>query len=87
MTSNLSGDGDAAQVSVSEDEADCDQKQSEKMFKQIGFPEVETNKFNPQDFPKVAKCINKRATKLNELHLKLTSLESPTDAQKSFLGA
>lgn len=77
---------EAGAVSVSEDEADgCTGKESDKIFKQLGFPVVESDKFNPPDFPKVAKCINKRVQKLGDLKKRLDTVTNPTDQQQSLL--
>ena len=73
-------------MSVSEDEADTPQASSEKVFKQLGFPQVETGKFNAQDFPKVAKCISKRTNKLSDMADKLKEVQKPSPQQTAFLG-
>ena len=61
--------------SASEEEADLG-KEGEKVFKQMGFPQVESSKFNPADFPKVAKCINKRVTKLAAFEKQLEGIHN-----------
>lgn len=68
--------------SASEEEADLG-KEGEKVFKQMGFPQVESSKFNPADFPKVAKCINKRVTKLAAFEKQLEGITTKTDQQSS----
>ena len=70
-------------VSVSEEEAD--KNESDKVFKQLGFPQIESSKFNPADFPKVAKCINKRVTKLGGIEKLLGAISTPTPQQSALL--
>ena len=70
---------DEAIESVSEDEADA-LKIDPKIFRQIGLPEVETNKFNPNDFPKFAKALGKHAGKLGDL---IKAFPAKCDAEQS----
>ena len=79
---------DGGRVSdVSEEEATPETVQdSEKLFKQLGFPQVETSKFNPGDYAKIAKCIGKRTSKMSEMVQKINGVETKTDQQKVFLG-
>ena len=82
------GDGvkiEEGHVSVSEDEADC-KDSGDKIFRQLGFPEIESAKFNPADFSKVAKCLTKRSTKLQEMVTSLKAVEKPSGQQQTFLG-
>ena len=82
------GDGVKPQeghVSVSEDEADCAET-GDKVFRQLGFPQIESSKFNPSDFCKVAKCLTKRSSKLQEMVTSLKAVESPSSQQQAFLG-
>ena len=68
--------------SASEEEPDLS-KEGEKVLKQLGFPQVESTKFNPADFPKVARCINKRVTKLAAIEKQLDGITTKTDQQSS----
>lgn len=78
--------GDEEDVdSISEEEAGVSGDAAAKVMKQLGFPEVESSKFNPADFPKVAKCINKRITKLDDINKRLGELPNPSSTQTAFL--
>lgn len=83
------GDGvkqEEGHVSVSEDEADCGKDTGDKLFRQRGFPQIESAKFNPADFSKVAKCLTKRSNKLQEMVTSLKAVEKPSSQQQTFLG-
>ena len=56
-----------------------------KVLKQLAFPDIESGKFNPQDYPKVSSCIQKRVAKLNQLVEKFQSTTIRNQVQEAFL--
>ena len=69
---------------VSDQDPEDDGAERLKIMKQLAFPEVEGDKFNPQNIPKVSLCIQKRVAKLNALIEKFKEIQTKNPVQSAF---